>query len=247
MEKINKEKYLLFRDITFKTTFYHRNYDLIVPSENIISEHEGRISKLRILENKFPLQIGEFSLSVWNLKLGRDLNYNLYDLLKIHTNELIYDNTLNLLDKNLISFDDYDKIVFIHSLVIMKEFRKKEITEEFIEFIYKNFYNDKTLILALVFPIQYNNTIMDYYVNTGFVDLPPQNSDLSEKKIPKNKYYKLNEIISENSDQELNEIKLFSIGQKCGFERIDESYIFKFNPTKTIERLKLKLNVLEKI
>lgn len=233
---MNKEQYITIRDLSFTTKGYHKNFDLMVTGESIINEYDGKISKLQILQKKLPLQLGEYSLSTWNLRLGREINVNTFDLLKIHTDELTYNEFYDLIKNNHISFDDYDKIVFIHSLVLIKDYRKKLIIEEFIEFIHGEFYSEKVLIVALVLPIQYNKQYFDYHTNTNLVE-----------EIYGRKYYGLDELISKNSDRELNEFKLFSVAQKCGFERIDESYLFKYNPTKTIERLKVKWSVGKKL
>lgn len=238
MTQLTKEEYINIRDLSFKTNQYHRNFDLIITGDSIINEYEGKVSKLRILERKSPLIIGDYSISLWNLKLGREMNLNINDVLKIHSNELIYEILFNLVNENQISLDDYDKIVFIHSFILKKEYRKKQITKEFVEYIYRNFYDEKNLIIGLTLPVQYNEEFMNYF-NTEILVL-------DDTTIYPNEYYDIDELMDEKNDRELNEFKLFTVAQKCGFERISESYLFKFNPTKTIERMRFKLRGFKK-
>lgn len=241
--KMNKEQYIAVRDLSFKTIGYHKNFDLMITGESIISEYEGIISKLQLLQKKLPLQVGEYSISTWDLELGRKLNVNIFELFEIHADEPTYNEFNKLIKDNQSYVNDYDKVVFIHSLVLTKDYRKKQLVEEFTEFIYREYYNEKVLILALVLPVQYNSESLDFYTNIKWI----VNKDDGTLKSPASKYYGLDEIISDNPDQEYNEIKLFSVAQKCGFERIDESYLFKFNPTKIIERLEVKWRLGKKL
>lgn len=240
MKLMTKDQYLTIRDISFKTKGYCKNFDLIVTGENIINEYEGLVSKLRIEERKPPIIVGEFGISKWNLSLARELNINLYDLLEIHSNEPSYNEFNDLIKKDIVSFNNWDKIVFVHYLILAEEFRKKTITEEFIEYVHREFYDDKTLIVAHALPFQYNDMLMEYLRLDARIET--YIDDINVEEIDAVKYFKLKEVIDKNLDRESNEFKVFSIAQKCGFERIDESYIFKYNPTKIIERLKDKYN-----
>ena len=89
-----------------------------------------------------------------------------------------------------------------------KEYRKKHITEEFIEFIYSEFYDEKTLIVVLALPIQYDEVIMDSIIYNNFIEMREKSSNINIEKINSNEYYGMNELISK-TDHELNEIKLF--------------------------------------
>ena len=242
-KKMNKEQYITIRDLSFKTIGYHKNFDLMITGESIINEYEGKISKLQILQKKLPLQVGEYSISTWDLDLGRKLKVNIFELFQIHADEPTYDEFNKLIKDNQSYVNDYNKIVFIHSLILTEDYRKKQIVEEFTEFIYREYHNEKILIVALVLPVQYNSESLNFYTNINWII----NQDDNSLKLPASKYYGLDKIISDNPDQELNEIKLFSVAQKCGFERIDESYLFKLNPTKIIERLEVKWRLGEKL
>ena len=246
MKQFNKEEQTILRNLSFKTISYHRNFDFMFAGGNIINEYDGKVSKLRILERNAPLTIGEYIITSWNLKLGRDLNIDIYNILNTHKNEAIYGEFIDLINKKQISIEKYNKIIFIRSFILKKEYRKKHITEEFIEFIYSEFYGEKTLIVVLALPIQYDEVIMDSIIYNNFIEMREKSSNINIEKINSNEYYGMNELISK-TDHELNEIKLFLVAQKCGFERIGESHIFKFNPQKTLERLKVKWNVFENI
>jgi hypothetical protein len=78
---IIKNNFGLWSDLTFKTQGYRKNFDLINDNENIITEYEGIVSKMRIVENKPPLIIGEYSISVCNIELGKLLDVDLEKLM----------------------------------------------------------------------------------------------------------------------------------------------------------------------
>lgn len=243
---MDKNTYINLRDIAFSVKLYHKNFDLIVTGEHIISEYEGKISKLRILERENPIQIGEFSLSVWDIQLGKMLNVNLSDLFSIHANEMVYDEFYRLVQNEKINnVNEYNKIIFIHSFILHEEYRKHEITEEFIEFIHRTFYDKYNLIVAMVIPFQYNDSNYENYLKDGVVTIK-KDGDNPEEKHAIMEYYSLEKLMNEKTDEELNEIKLFSVAARCGFTRIDESHIFKYEPKKIIDRLKDKWGKLEK-
>lgn len=230
----------IIHNLSFKTISYHRNYDLVVAGENIITEFEGNISKLRITERKLPIIIGQYSFTMWNLKLGRNLNVNIENLLVDHTYEPIYDEFTYLVNNKHISLDLYDRVIFIQTILITKEYRKKHVVEEFIKYLYRNHYDDKILILFFTHPIQNNKLMMNYYINNMYVEIKEKYEDVEVKKIPKVEYFGINDLILNNPDTELNKIKLFGIAHRLGFECIDESSLFKLNPNKIIDRIRTK-------
>jgi len=228
---MNLIDYHILENITFNIHSYRNNFDFIYDFDNIITECDGFISLSRMNEKKLPLTIGEFNLSIINISLLRLLKIDLVSLLNNYSFMRIYNEILNLINKNNIDITKYDKIVLIHSLVIQKEYRKHGITEEFIEMIYREYYSEKTLILALVLPFQYNEIDFDYYHKRRKLVNENNNTKTSAFN-----YYKLDEFLYKN-DMETNEYKLFTLFSKCGFNRICDSIIFQFNPDTIINRI----------
>ena len=244
---MDNNNYKILNNIAFKTQCFRKNFDLINKNENIITEYDGIISELRISERKPPLQIGEYGLSVWNIEMARMLKYSISKLVKIHKLENIYSELDIVVGEKLIKLKEYNKIVFIHGLVIRPDYRKLEITEEFVELLYRDFYNDKTIILALVKPLQNNKIDADFYFKNKNVIIKNKIGNVDDYDvIPAIKYYSLDKLI-QNNDIELNEYKLFGIASRCGFNRIGESYLFQYYPEKTIERLFEKNKYLNEI
>lgn len=229
------ENIRLWQNLTFKTNSYRKNYDLVTENENIITEYDGNVSLLRILEKKVPLIIGEYGFSVWNIQLGKLLGVNFDEIIKLYSLEMTYHELLKCIKNHQINISDYSRIVLIHSFILRPDFRKKNVTEEFVEMIYRDFYTPNTLILALVMPTQNNLIDQEYYFKHKFVEIKEGVRD-EIRQIPAHEYYKLEEILKKDDD-ELNKYKLFSVAQRCGFEMVGESYLFKFNPEKTIERI----------
>lgn len=231
-------------NLTFKTTTYRKNFDLIVADENIITEYEGNVSMLRIRDRKLPLLIGEYGFSVWNIKLARMLEYDILKLLKAYHDDGSYDELMKIVKMGLFDMSKYKKIVILHSLVIHPEFRKKNITEEYIETIYRDYYDDDVAILALVRPFQNNKNDREYYYSHKFISLKKvvDESDVVEK-MSASDYYSLNNF-EDNKDTEINEYKLFSVAARCGFNRIGDTYMFEFIPDKIKKRLLRKNNII---
>jgi hypothetical protein len=141
-------------------------------------------------------------------------------------------------------------LVLVNSFVLREEYRKKEITEEFIEMIYRDFYNDNTLIVAFVMPFQDYEVNADYYMNQKSVQVREKLRFFNDiKEVRASEYYSLDKFFRKE-DKEMNEYKLFSVANKCGFSRIGESHLFKYSSNKTIDRilekLKLSQNLIKK-
>jgi len=231
----------LWSNITFKTKFYRKNFDFFSKNENIITEYQGEISftdKERILNNKFPLLIGEYSFSVWDIDLAVLFNVDLNKLLSDNQIQNVYFELLN--EINLRSFDitKYSKIVIIHSLLIHPDYRKRGVTEEFTEFIYRDFYSDKNLIIANVQPFQHNKIDLDYFLNEKTIQIR-ENSIVNPKFEKAKTYYRLDEFLRKDDD-ELSEIMLFALASKCGFDRLNNSHLFLLKQQKVLERVSLK-------
>jgi len=223
-------------NLTFKTLSYRKNFDMFVNNENIITEHTGNISLLNINEMGSPLIIGEYGFSVWDIRLAKILNINVIKLIKSHKNDNIYDEVIS--NKKEFKFKDYNKMIFIHTLVLHPDYRKKEITDEFFEFIYRDFYSENNIIIGLFMPIQNNYINADVYFNHKNVPIKNEITDKFEN-IPAVKYYELDKL-KEINDIETIEYKLFILASRCGFNRINNSHLFIFNPEKIIERIKDK-------
>ncbi len=242
--KMNKEDLELWGNITFKTQGYRKNIDFINDNENIITEYEGSVSKIRIFEEKPPIIIGEYGFSVWNIALGEKLNIDFNKLIFDHQHEDTYKELIKLMHNKKIFINDYDKIVFLHTFILTKDFRKKGITQEFIEMLYRDFYNedDSIAIIALVKPFQDNPIDADFYFKRKFVQVKKEVKSNDIINVPATEYYSLNDF-NDKTDTEHNEYKLFSLANNCGFKRLDESYLFMFNPEKALNRLINKNNI----
>jgi hypothetical protein len=243
--EINNRLWQIWDNTTFKITSYCRNFDLINDNESIISEHCGVISLTRLSETKPPIIIGEFEVSTWNIALGKKLNVNFVKLLKCHWVEVMYAELLKAVKNDSFDIMNYDKLILIQNLVIHPEFRKSGMTEEFVEAIYRQYYNEKNAIIAVVKPIQDNPVDSDYYYNIRSVEM--RNSlDGDIKVIPSVTYYKLNEFLDKD-DRETNEYKLFAVAVKCGLSRIGDGDLFMFSPEKILQRISAKREYNDKI
>ena len=225
----------LLPDLTFRTQGYRKNYDIVNENENIVTEYEGIISKLRIPSRMMPLTIGEYSISTWDIRLGRKLNIDIRKLIKTYDDDDIYYEFSKVID-DLIDIYNYDKIVLITSLILREDHRKRGVIEEFAEMIYRDFYTDNTMVIAIVKPFQEYRINADYYYHLHSVEVMNNIRDKSITRIPALEYYSLDKF-KELGDTEMNEYKLFSIANKCGFNRIGETHLFKYSPEKTIKRI----------
>lgn len=241
---MDRENIELWSDITFKTIGFIKNYDLTAPYEQFVTEIDGEISKIRFKEKKPPVLIGEFGISIWNFDLAEILGINLLELMEEYTYDMdSYSEIYKLIQDNKIKINSINKLVIIHHLVIKKEYRKKQLTEEFSEFICRNYYNsDNNKILALVKPFQYNEIDFDFYFNGRMIKIKNEAGyNTGYEMINANDYFNLNEFLNKE-DIEINEYKLFNVANKCDFSRINNSHIFEFKPKKIINRIKQKNN-----
>ena len=233
---MDKRGWDVWNNITFKTQGYRKNFDLATVNENIITEYTGNITLLRLKESKSPLVIGEYSFSVWDISLANILKIDLNKLLSAHHMVKAYVELVRMIKENEISINDYDKIVLIHSLAIHPDYRKLNILDEFVEFIYRDYHSDKTAIIAMVQPFQDNKYDFDYYINQKVV---VGHDMVDYEPILAGDYYQLKAFI-DKEDTEINEYKLFAIANRCGFNRIDESHLFLLDTDVTLERIKEK-------
>jgi len=232
-----------YTNITFKIHGYHKNYDFSTEDENIITEYDGNVSELRIPQRKPPFVIGEYGISVWNIELGKILNVDFDTLISKYSVDDTYDELMRIINEKLIDINKYKKIIFVHSFILRAEYRKLGITEEFIEFIYRNFYDENSAIIAMVKPFQNNPIDKDYYYKRKSIQVIKSMDFLDRlDEIPAFEYYSLNDLYNKE-DTEINEYKLFAVANKCGFKRISETHLFFFSPekiqNKMIEKIKM--------
>jgi hypothetical protein len=225
----------LISNISFKTKCYRKNYDLTIPDEHIITEYEGEISLLRINEKKLPKLIGEFGFSVWDVSLGEFLNINIEELLEAQSDNTTYSNMLSLIKNNEFNYKKYNKILFIHTLIIKEEFRNNEIGEEFVEYIYRDFHNENTAIVFLALPFQYDDNQMEYYSKHKKININEMDN-VQNKTISAYEYYSLDKFMDKN-DYELNKLKIYSTTHKYGFDRISNSDLFIMNHHNILNRM----------
>ena len=230
----------LWDNITFKTLGYRKNFDMVSNNENIITQYDGMINETRLLTRQYPRPVGEYNFSVWNIELAKKFGVDIYNLIKDYEVESTYGELIELIRNGDIDIMDYNKIVFVNTMILNKDYRKRGITEEFIEMLYRDFYTEGVAIIMLVKPFQDNASDVDYYLNQNAVALKNSIDNPEPKIVSARVYYGLNELL-DKTDTELNEYKLFNVANKCGFSRIDESHLFQFSPDKTIERLKEKI------
>jgi len=240
--KMNKN-YNLWNNLTFKTTSYRKNFDFIDKNENFITEYDGIISETRIDEKKPPIQIGEYQFSVWNVKFAKEFNQNLLNNFEHYEHENTYDELNYLLNNNIISLNNVNKLILLHTLIVHPDYRKRGVTQEFTEFLYRDFiYDDiNNQLLALVKPIQNNNIDFNFFWNERNIIVRQSfNNPKLYENISARNYYNLDEFIEKNDD-EISEYKLYNVAKKCGFERLDESHIFRLNSKTIMKRLKDKM------
>lgn len=243
---IDKKYWGIWDNTTFKTVCYHKNFDLVNDDESLITEYSGTISLIRLSEYKPPIIMGEFELSEWNVGLGVKFEADLIKLVKKHKSEILYSELLRLIKNNEIDITNYKKIVFIANLIIRPDYRKLGLTEEFIELLYREHYNEGDAIIALVKPLQDNPIDKEHYFNQKIVETKLSLKNNNEIELtPAVDYYKLNQLLIKK-DTETNEYKLFSIAARCGFSRIGESYLFNFTPEKTVQRMIEKREYVKK-
>jgi hypothetical protein len=241
---MDKNDVSFWSNLTFTTECRRKILDFGIDDENIITPFEGNISILRLSESKPPYIIGDYAFEVWNIETAKLLNIDILKLANDMSCIGTYKEFINLIENKLINVFNYKRIIFIHSLIIHENYRKQGITEEFIEYIYRDYDSKENLILAFVKPIQANS-----FYNELCDEKTVQVIDRTDDKyvydnVVASDYYSLNNV-QKKEDNEINEYKLFALVQRCDFERIGESYLFKFTPNKTIKRLKEKIKLFK--
>lgn len=230
-----KKDWNLWNNITFKTQGYRKNFDIINTNENYITEYEGTISELRIDKRKPPRPVGEYSFSVWNIELGEKFYVDFNKLIKQHAVDDLYNELVDMIKKDKININKYKRIVLVQTLVLSKEYRKRGVTEEFVEMLYRDFYCDDVAVIMLVKPYQ-DNLLNTEYFRYKKVLVKETLKPADAIGVLATEYYSLNELLSKN-DTEFNEYKLFAVANKCGFQRLNDSHLFLLSPEKIEERM----------
>lgn len=238
---MNIEQYNLWNRLTFRTVSYRKNFDLINKNESFITEHSGIISEINISEQLPPVIVGEYGYSIWDIGLAKKFNIDITKLFKKYRFEDTYSELLRLKKEDKFDFHESKKIILLHNLVLHPNFKKKGITEEFIESIYRNYHDDQNVIIALVKPLQYNEIDNEYFYQHNIVRVKKDLSDPTNYTDMKaSNYYSLDDL-KHKTDAETNEIKLYALASRLGFKRMDDTYLFLFYPYKVIERMNNKI------
>src|SRR5690606_33610830 len=123
------------------------------------------------------------------------------------------------------------------NFILHPNYRKHGITEEFIEFVYRGFYDDNNIIIALVKPLQDNPIDIDFFLNQKHVEVRRVVKNYHDVDVvPAKEYYSIEDLFKK-TDREINEYKLFALANKCGFNRIGDSNLFTFNPERILQRI----------
>ena len=243
IKKHNFDNMKLWHMLKFKDNAHLSNFDILTENDNLIVEHTGEIIKLRFLEDKPPLPIGDFSYSIWNFKFDKMINNNLLSIMKDYmgNENHPYVDLYRILSDKTLNIQNIDRLIVIHTLILHEDYRKKNIPEEFVEFIYKQFNNDKDIVICNTTPIQHNFEDFDYYNNFKSIEI--KNSlNLPATIIKAKDYYKINELASD--DDEIDLYKVYGVASRCGFNRIEETNLFILNTNRVLNRMLHKHNTI---
>jgi hypothetical protein len=227
--------------IVFDTQALRKNFDIVPKScDNIITEHTGTINEIRSIEKKPPIFIGEYGFSVWNILLAKMFDININKIIESYRIETTYNEIMTLIEDKIFDIYSYNKIVFVHGLIVHPDYRKIGITEEFAELLYRDYYADDIAIIALAKPIQNNRIDFNSHYKNKMIRIRSKLGDYDKfELIPAIEYYSLNQLM-EKKDSEANKYRLFAVANKCGFQRINNSSLFLFKPDVIIDRIKEK-------
>ncbi len=235
------ENYKLWQNLTFKTIAYRKNFDLTVSDENFITEYEGTISQIRIGSRKPPFLAGEYTFSVWNIGLADQLDVDMNEVLGKYLYEDSYNELSSTINDGSFTFENIKKLVIIHNLILHPDYKKRGVTQEFVEFMFREHYNgEEDQIIALVKPIQENPVDHEHYFQDRIIKVKHSiDGDVPYEEMSAFKYFSLGNLY-DKTDNEINEYKLYALASRCGFKRIGESHLFYFTPETTINRWKDK-------
>lgn len=235
------KNYDLWRRLTFKTLAYRKNFDFGVPDDDFLTEYEGTVSELRVGEKKLPFIVGEYNYTEWNISLAEYYGVNLMNVLKQYIHENSYIELSHVINEGDFWLNDIDRLIILHNFVIHPDYRKKGVTEEFIETIYRDhFSGGNNKFLVLVKPLQNNTMYYEHYAKDRIIKIKHSiDKDGPYEEMLSYKYFGLSEFEGKE-DEELNHYRLYALASRCGFNRVGESSIFDFNPEKISQRLDAK-------
>ena len=111
--------------------------------------------------------------------------------------------------------------------------------EKFTEMIYNTFHDPKTAIIVYAKPIQYK----DIYVNDenyfNYKSIQFKEKGLI-KSIPATKYYSFNNLSPKKDNKESDVYRVYSVANRCGFNRIENTDFFKYDTNKLISNVKFR-------
>jgi hypothetical protein len=233
LENIN-----IHRLLSFKFTQYHRNFDFFDIGDSYVNYIDGSISFVSTDGKSYPKQIGEYNIIKFSLNVAREVNVNIKNIIQNNDDE-IYDDLKKIIKtKNHINLENYDNLYFINNFILAENYRKKDISFEFFEKIYRMFYNERTLILMLVKPFQYIEDDYEYFLNEKTITIKPDGKNTKNIKIPAGEYYSLKNLPFD--DVEYSTFKLYAQAKNIGLNRIGNTGIFKFQPDVIKNRMKYK-------
>lgn len=234
------DNFNIHNGLSFKVKSYGRNYDFFTLYDSFFKYDEGVISLSRNEINKQPKVIGEFSITKWNFELADKLNIDLCEFIKLEKEDS-YSDFIKLMDSEMINLNEYSNVVLVNSLIVQENYRKHGISGEFFEYLYRTYYNNNTLVLVLVKPLQSVVSDYLYYLNEKIVKIKPNVEKSETIEIPAFEYYGVNNL-SKFDDTEMNDYKLFNVGVKGGLSRIGDTYLFKINEDAMLNRILYKYN-----
>lgn len=229
----------LFRYLKFKYIAHHTNFNILTNTDHFLTDYTGDVIKLRFMENKPPLIIGDFSFSVWNFDLANKMNINVFDTFLDYPSNHPYSEIHTIYKTNPNLFYKIKKMVLIHTLILHPDYRGKNISEEFVEFIYRAFYDEDNLILLNATPLQYNEEDFLYFNIYKTIELKNDiHDDDNILKIKAKEYYNLDDLSKD--DLEIDTYKVYGIAARCGFNRLSDTSIFKLEDYKILNRILYK-------
>ena len=223
--------------LNFNYEFKHSNFGLFAPNELFIMYNQGYIMKTRIEENKYPKLVGLFDLEIHNFQMAENYNtkeYLINSLIESNINYIDRNKDIVELSKN-IDLSKISKFLFLKNLIIHPDFRGKGITQELIKNIFFTHYIDNTIIVCNAIPLQHNKNEESLYLTddnyiitvNNDIEYNSKNKNLIiEENHSAKKYFKINNLINNNFDQEISEYKLFNLLTSMNFERVETTNYF---------------------
>lgn len=240
------EKILISKDIVFKPLAFCRNFDMFTIDDSFVQNISGEINETNIAERALPTLIGEFTINIYNVSLANYFGANIIDEFELNAETSIINNEIFKVVKNGLDINKYNKIIYINNLIFVPNRRGYNIVDEFIEFVFRTYYTMDTLILFYVKPFQYIHDDFNYFSTIKTVDIRNNIKTKSYKKISANLFYGLDGLKNNESDEEIETYKIYSIASRNGLHRIDNSDIFEMrNIEKILKRIKQKKELVE--